>query len=358
MKRFYFIMLAAILFSCATEEKGQLEQINVSIKNSSDYNLSEIADEVTPIILETKKECLISYVSKLVSTKDFLYVLNANTSLYQFDKQGKFIRQIGDIGRGPGEYERLSTFTIDEDNNVVYAASNYKILSYKDNGEFIGESDFTRGYIISLSYINDQLLLFSRNIGIKTNEGYKNEIKLFKLDNNLSYKDSFIVSTIIHKTMSASSIIEGNYISNLEDHIYVNFPSPELEPVVRDTLFELKDNLLLPSLRLNIEEEVQGNTGNSRITINDFYRKESYIFTSYSYQKKRNLLTINLTNGKQMNMEDGFNDDFYDTGTVKLSSLSLNDNQLYFLKNGYELEGKIENVDENSNPVVFIVKLK
>jgi hypothetical protein len=37
-----------------------------------------------------------------------------------FDRNGKFIRKIGSIGRGPGEYVHYFNFTVDENSESVY----------------------------------------------------------------------------------------------------------------------------------------------------------------------------------------------------------------------------------------------
>lgn len=355
-------MLAAILFSCATEEKGQLEQINVSIKNSSDYNLSEIAEKVTPLVLETKEECLISNIFNLISTKDFYFVLNSFNNIYQFDKKGMFVQQIGNTGRGPGEYQQLGAMAVNEENEIVYTYSNNKLMKYNFDGDFVGEIDYKKGMIHYMAYVNRQLYAMSQKYGIETESGIENRTTLYILDNDLNFNDSIPVSKTVFANISSMSATippsREHYISDLKEHTYFHYPEYKFEPFVRDTLYELNDNRQKPYLRLNIKEAVQDNTRESSIRITKFYCTEDFLFANYSYQKQKNLLCINLKTGEQMNVESGFNDDFYDIGKIDLFPLLLSENQLCFFKDGYELEGKIENVDENSNPVVFIVKLK
>ncbi len=56
-------------------------------------------------------------------------------------KSGKFIRKIGSVGRGPGEYTGLYDWMIDEANDRVYLVpfADSRILEYTLSGKYIGE---------------------------------------------------------------------------------------------------------------------------------------------------------------------------------------------------------------------------
>lgn len=74
--------------------------------------------EITP--LETTEASLLSYPELLKTCRDTLFVFDrSNSSLLLFAPDGKFIRRIGRIGRGPGEYTRARDFLIDPDGRTV-----------------------------------------------------------------------------------------------------------------------------------------------------------------------------------------------------------------------------------------------
>mgnify|MGYP001026226905 FL=1 len=102
--------------------------------------LSEMADTFSLLPLETIDRSLMGEISKLVFSGDSFYVLDRNymSAIFSFNTQtGKFIEKIGVIGNGPGEYNRIYDFSIDEKNQVIYVLGNKeKIMTYTLSGEF------------------------------------------------------------------------------------------------------------------------------------------------------------------------------------------------------------------------------
>ena len=139
MKYFYYCAVVFIIISCNQEKTYDLLVIDAEIKDAT-FNLSSIADEVTPIPLETNEDCLISFISRVIMTKDYYFVLSSD--LYQFNKKGKFIRQIGERGRGPNEYSRINSIAVDEEEQTVFMATGQKLLAYNFSGEIKKSTKF------------------------------------------------------------------------------------------------------------------------------------------------------------------------------------------------------------------------
>ncbi|MBN2773292.1 MAG: hypothetical protein JXR31_03515 [Prolixibacteraceae bacterium] len=58
-------------------------------------------------------------------------------------------------------------------------------------------------------------------------------------------------------------------------------------------------------------------------------------------------------------MSKGFTDDMTGSASViKLMPIELKTGEFCFVKNGYELDGIMDGVDENSNPVIFFVRTR
>ena len=93
--------------------------------------------EITP--LETTEASLLSYPELLKTCRDTLFVFDrSNSSLLLFAPDGKFIRRIGRIGRGPGEYLRARDFLIDPDGRTVSLLNPIgEIITYGFDGDFI-----------------------------------------------------------------------------------------------------------------------------------------------------------------------------------------------------------------------------
>jgi hypothetical protein len=74
------------------------------LKSQREVPVSEIAEGIEYVILETSKESLLGRIFDVNVTKDFIFVQHHNGALAQFDRTGSFIRYIGRLGRGPEEY--------------------------------------------------------------------------------------------------------------------------------------------------------------------------------------------------------------------------------------------------------------
>lgn len=111
--------------------------IKKNIKNIETINLSSIGKELSYIPLETTPECLIQEIKKILFSDSFIFVSDFKR-LLQFDRNGKFIRQIGSAGMGPGEYISVGDFCIDEQKKEIYIifSSAPKLLIFGFDGVF------------------------------------------------------------------------------------------------------------------------------------------------------------------------------------------------------------------------------
>jgi hypothetical protein len=156
MKRLFFLLISIPVFfspSCTrnsgpaieSEEQG-LYVVDLDDKETMDmggfFQYSTLYKGGKTIMLETNESCLIGSITKMRVSDQFIFILDAliAKSLYVFDKNGRFIRKIGNLGNGPEEYTRLSDFTIDKENNIIYLLNSYPNRIYKydaTTGRFI-----------------------------------------------------------------------------------------------------------------------------------------------------------------------------------------------------------------------------
>ncbi|MDP3452963.1 MAG: 6-bladed beta-propeller [Bacteroidales bacterium] len=105
------------LFSCIQEEKTKnLRIIDLAgtVGKTSVVNLSEIAESIDYIPLETNDEALLSPpLMNLNFVNGKLYISQFRTEIKIFNQDGSFIKIFNKKGRGPQEYESLSDFYID-----------------------------------------------------------------------------------------------------------------------------------------------------------------------------------------------------------------------------------------------------
>lgn len=89
------------------------------IKDTMQIRLSQLVDDLEIIKLETRDTALVKSGYMAVSDQYMLlgsYLMPCKL----FDKNGTFLRQIGGLGQGPGEYTNIYDAQIDEVNNRIY----------------------------------------------------------------------------------------------------------------------------------------------------------------------------------------------------------------------------------------------
>lgn len=144
----YKIVLAAwssiILFSCGNHPRRPMAEADVqtwevNFKNRSfgenlPLRLSDILDTVYQIPLE-EKDCQIGIVKDIKHFRGQFYILHDNV-LSVFDRNGHYLRDIGQRGRAANEYYLISFFDVHPVNGQIslYDATARKIRRYSENG--------------------------------------------------------------------------------------------------------------------------------------------------------------------------------------------------------------------------------
>jgi len=128
--------------TAGTEDKTRTTEIPIHLKlpdrGADKLNVSEFADTVLYIPLETNSQSLIKGIYRTQIIGEHI-LLNCNDKLLLFSKSGKFIRQIGRKGKGPGEYNYVTDFVAVGDTIFISPSSKQTLIKYTINGDFIEE---------------------------------------------------------------------------------------------------------------------------------------------------------------------------------------------------------------------------
>lgn len=137
------LLFAALIFSasCNTSSQGFIIDLDRS-GNSINLKLSDILSDIAIVTLENKEDVLLSRTDKIAVTESYIIVAGQN-GLHQFDRNGKYIKQLAIRGNGPNEFLRISSLLPDSHNNILY----YKDTKIHDaflsldmnTGDFLGE---------------------------------------------------------------------------------------------------------------------------------------------------------------------------------------------------------------------------
>ena len=139
----FFAFINIMMVNC---QENYIE-IDLSGKEmmKSEVLASDIATDISYVVLETKPGTYISRIAKLELAKNRIIILN-NTGVKReriliFDLKGKFVSEIYKIGKGPGEYTGISDFTYNPIGKtiIILDAHLKKVLVYSIEGIFIKE---------------------------------------------------------------------------------------------------------------------------------------------------------------------------------------------------------------------------
>lgn len=115
------------------------ETILIDLKESpKKLYLSKFLTHNEYISLETTPSCLIGRIQKIEIYKDQIFILDPFIAkkLLVFDMSGKFLYQISERGKGPGEYMDIFDFVIRE-NKIYILNDRTSVIEYTIDGVFI-----------------------------------------------------------------------------------------------------------------------------------------------------------------------------------------------------------------------------
>ena len=337
-----------ICISALQAQTGTLKTVPVNMRENLPVKLSEITGEIKKISLELTDESLIGIINRIIFKDDQLIIFEGKTDkVMLFDLQGKYIRQIGSKGQGPDEYSQIIDIAYDDIERIVFIVStSRKILCYNIEGLLIKECPigFPEAIFFNDGYIN----LISTRFGEKVEKGYLNRTTLYRIDNRCNLQDSLIVKSVLLERLGGSTFPQKDFISQVNSQTFFYYPILTPEPIVRDTLYELKDGKLSPFLKLRFSDERSAASRNNKTkNLTNIWRSERFVFAHYQNRDGDFNFMHDLKTGQSANMKDGFVDDVHHTGTVKIRPLG--DNLFYYL-----ITPEFSDLEEEPNPDVYI----
>jgi hypothetical protein len=352
-----------LLTSCHRQETGELRVIPLDFEKDEPLLLSAITDDMTAIELEVTDNSLIVQAYKTLLCNDYIIILNRLRSqrdeILLFDKGGKFIRRIGSMGQGPGEYTRISDLTVDTEKEQLYVvATNGRLICYDLNGRTVREQ--TSPVFQHNRYINydesGKLLLITEYYGESDENGSFNRSMLYTLNDDWQLTDSLLIRKIYLERVMVWIHPFCDFTTHIGKDTYLYFSEQNPEPFVRDTLYTLKNNRLHPFLRLQFNNEGVASDGLKCIYLFTIYRSSRFVFAVYGHDRKNKYYRFcyDLKTEKGYNMEDGYTDDLYGINErVNIRPFDSDADKFYFYHTHIET-----NASEEPNPTLYIGTLK
>ena len=213
--------------------------IETTVNNVKTVPLSTIGKEIEYIPLETNTKSLIKRIVKIEFSKNYIFISDFDR-LTQFDRKGKFIRQVGANGRGPGEYIYVMEFCIDEnlERIVIKDYGNSLIKVFDFEGQYIKSFKLPFESTNFLVKDTNSILFHLANIADKTKDS----------NYSLSLTDFYGTPDIKIRKYP----VRKNSLNIGKMPLYYFIDSIRFMEFGVDTLYTLKNNKLEPYVIFNL----------------------------------------------------------------------------------------------------------
>lgn len=132
--------------------------VRSAIQKETPFSMKDDVEGIEYIPLETTDSCLISNVTALIMDDEFIFLQNGKTDQnFQFTRRGKFVREVGKVGEGPGEYPPNTVLEpgLDTKKREIYLNRHcLPAMVYSYDGEFL-RTDTTVTEFVSNRYLLD-----------------------------------------------------------------------------------------------------------------------------------------------------------------------------------------------------------
>lgn len=387
----YYTLTVLLFLLCsfvAEAQKAVLIQMGQNIGKSKEIPISNIAKDIRFIPLKTNENCLFGTdISKVEIVNNTLFISDYNY-IFKYDLNGSFITRIGKKGRGPGEYAKgFQTFLIDKNKQYLFGFDllDQKMMEYDFDANFIrevkvvflpGPAEWSKNgniavYNMSFTYEkepwHDFYLLDQNAKTIQKNR--------FKIQTDKKY-GLMIYPAVFYRYRGKT-----RYKNPYENTIYELDEKGRTTPVYELDYGKYEKYNDVDDVEIQIKNNVGTNRSNpksfEKIGLLGLSEIDKYLFIYYGHQEQRKVGVFDKTSGTFYNLFApnfdlyGFHDDLYG-GLPLFPKAGIGESYFYQYYSAFEFKeylisaksvkpelNKIaEEIDENDNPVLMLVKLK
>jgi hypothetical protein len=372
-KTVMLLLLIPIIFSyCTKIDKNGIAIVNVDAANNDSLPLSTIATSIDYIPLETTKEALLGRYGGPRFFKQGILISSEN-GIYCFDLKGKYRFKIFRIGKGPGEYQQISAYLIDETQQRIEIMDqrSRKLLKFKlGDGSFIEEQNSIL-FAQNMDLLNDASYIFYTMGDGSTIPGGSPD-----WDYKVIITDRSGL-TIKRKYFPGECSLYGQYPFIKTDQSFkVHLP-------YNDTLYEVRKDTIVPALfvdfagyglpkgfsNLSLDEQKQYDKSTMAYLMNA-YESENYYLFMWGYKNRVRWHLWSKEKQKGLNFKwlyddlDGLNQYIsfkrWESGTLvaMFNSVDITTQQNIEKEKIYQkLIEKGWVPDENSNPIIALYNI-
>lgn len=355
LSRFFFSLIFIVNVACIKEKNNPKDQKIVD-QNTISFKLDFLAPDkgnktyINEMVYPTNFIYInsgnnpkgnIGKADKVLCTSDRFFILDTRQqSLKIYDKTGHYLKDIGALGHGPGEYTDVYDFLINDGHILLLAQQRY-ILKYDLQGNFIDRYhlSFTSMEMGFLKSTNEYLFyrdFFSsepdKNHISATNRSFKIQNSYFEYEDDIFQMDFSFTGTLV----------------NGENGILVNKP-------FSDTIYEITANKITPKYVFDFDKNKLPrkllknrqkffDDGLNYVHLGeDILEYKNYLFFNYKAERKLSIAIYNQQKETLFRYRD-----FKENALSNLFKVpvAVNENKLYSLILPFTIDWLIENNDD------------
>ena len=352
----FFTMAIVVCLGCQKKNSG-LFSIYVDASNGSQACLSEIAERVDRVELETTDGSLIRLIDYVEITDNHYFVFNGVFSeVLMFDRDGRFEKPVGHIGRGPGEYTGVLQNIVDTESRQLLLNTRQGIMVFDEEGAYVKN--------VALNFIPTFMFLHNRQLYcLHTHADWSESPETSVLLTTHNTTDWKLVDSIHFISYSEMFMpnAAANFFSGSKRSVYF-FPGVlALFAEQRrgaDTLYVFEKQKLTPYLTVQFTGDEKEKRGVVNVVMTDNYSIITHALSVMSadspYPKSvRSQYYIDLSTMKGKNAPNGFIDDFYGGDNVIIYPIPNKNMFFYYKENEYSPDLKTE-----PNPTLYVGTFK
>lgn len=357
----YVVLFTVFLYSC-TQTSNTPDGVVVLTDNiSEEVTLNDLFHEIECIALETSEYSIFGKINKLIVYDKRYYILDHQTKkIFVFQTDGTFIKTIGKIGDGPGEYTHIEDFVIDKENKKLVILGYPSIVYVYDlDGNYILQKKIMSSPVWKICSYENGFICSNNHQSFTQKE--EPLIYLFDKEFNLTNKMKEAKANIyLPPFISDPFLMDGNkiaYFDNFNSIIYFIDPSNPDDSESLSFVFQNPIPLELLS-NANVEEFFENQRKYSFFT--NAFLANNVLWTTFANNGTQCVHVRDLKNKKQKTAKhnswyptimceaDGY---FY--GCINVSFLLGENNPIANAKMGTQYP-----IDYNSNPAIIRFKPK
>ena len=228
-----FLIIVILFVSCGNKQKQEvnldLSSINLieGINNPTEnLLLGDLATDIEIIPLETSDRSIFNFekITNIISTEFGIFISVGNNRILHFDRQGKYLGDIGQFGEGPQDFYYTRGLGYNKITKEVYVPSNFgttnelKIYHCED-GRFLGKIKIAQNGVSLIANKNagsakeycfiDGIHIIRRKLPLPNPQEEPWQIMTKNQDNQLI---SFIYDPISLKNIEATTNMSGTEV--------------------------------------------------------------------------------------------------------------------------------------------------